>query len=103
MDLERVMRRPRSEQQPPVRTAVRRVLAELPPAFVVLGGCDALRDEGRAYAERLREAGVEAEEVCFAGLMHGFMNHMFPAAADGFEQIGTWVRTRFEATRPGTA
>ena len=71
-------------------------LAGLPPAMVVLGGCDFLRDEGRLYAERLREAGVETEEICYPGQIHGFMNHMFPAATDAFRQIGTWVRARFE-------
>jgi acetyl esterase len=29
-------------------------MAGLPPAFVVLAGCDPLRDECRAYAQRLR-------------------------------------------------
>ena len=71
-------------------------LAGLPPAFVVLGGCDFLRDEGRLYAARLREAGVDAEDVCYPGQVHGFMNHMHPAAADAYERIGTWVRARFE-------
>ncbi|MFJ3799027.1 alpha/beta hydrolase [Streptomyces sp. NPDC090088] len=75
-------------------------LADLPPAFIVLGGCDFLRDEGRAYAARLRDAGVDAEDVCFPGQIHGFMNHMFPAAADAFEQIGSWVRRRCDATDP---
>ncbi len=32
-------------------------LTGLPPALIVLGGCDMLRDEGRAYAQRLRERG----------------------------------------------
>src|SRR5262249_54082157 len=39
-------------------------LADLPPAIVVLGGCDPLRDEGRLYAGRLREEGVDVDEVC---------------------------------------
>src|SRR3954452_13145367 len=67
-------------------------LAGLPPAFIVLGGCDYLRDEGRLYAQRLRDAGVEAEDVCYPGQIHGFMNRMFPAAADAYERIGAWVR-----------
>jgi len=71
--------------------------ADLPPAIVVLGGCDFLRDEGRAYAAKLRESGVETEEICYPGQIHGFVNQMFPAAADAFERIGGWVQNRFAA------
>jgi acetyl esterase/lipase len=71
-------------------------LADLPPALVVLGGCDVLRDEGRAYARRLDEAGVPVEEVCFAGQPHGFINFGVPAAADAFAHIGTWCSAIFE-------
>jgi acetyl esterase len=42
-------------------------LAGLPPALVVLAGCDGLRDEGRLYARRLSEAEVAAEELCVPG------------------------------------
>ena len=69
-------------------------LRGLPPALVVLGGCDMLRDEGRAYATRLREEGVDVDEVCYAGQPHGFVNFEFPAAALAFERIGTWLRAR---------
>ena len=77
-------------------------LGGLPPALVVLGGCDMLRDEGRAYAGRLREEGVDVDEVCYAGQPHGFINFDFPAAAVAFERIGTWLRETFtaERTRP---
>ncbi|MGD0883142.1 MAG: alpha/beta hydrolase fold domain-containing protein, partial [Acidimicrobiales bacterium] len=74
-------------------------LAGLPPALVILGGCDMLRDEGRAYAERLRADGVDAEEVCFAGQPHGFVNFGFPAAVPAFERTGTWLRSTFRAAR----
>jgi acetyl esterase len=70
-------------------------LAELPPAMVVLGGSDPLRDGGRAYATRLRGEGGDVEEVCFAGQPHGFINFELPAAAEALEQIGVWLRTVF--------
>ena len=74
-------------------------LAGLPPALVILGGCDMLRDEGRAYAARLRDDGVDVTEQCYAGQPHGFMNFGFPAAADAFVLVGTWLRDRFAQVR----
>jgi acetyl esterase len=69
-----------------------RSLRGLPPALIVLGGCDMLRDEGRAYANRLREDGVVVDEVCYPGQPHGFINFEFPAADPAFEHIGAWLR-----------
>jgi acetyl esterase len=48
-------------------------LSRLPPALVITAGFDPLRDEGKAYADRMREAGVAAEHVCVEGQMHGFL------------------------------
>ncbi|HMK62907.1 MAG TPA: alpha/beta hydrolase, partial [Acidimicrobiales bacterium] len=72
-------------------------LADLPPALVILGGCDVLRDEGRAFAQRLREAHVETEEVCYPGQPHGFVNLGFPAARDAYDTIGQWARCHLAA------
>jgi acetyl esterase len=47
-------------------------LAGLPPTLVVTAGFDPLRDEGDAYARRLREAGVRVDHVCYGGMLHGF-------------------------------
>ncbi len=43
-----------------------------PPAYVVTAGYDPLRDEGRAYADKLDEAGVEVAYINYDDLIHGF-------------------------------
>ena len=44
------------------------------PAHVVTAGFDPLLDEGKAYADRMREAGVPVEYHCEEGLVHTFAN-----------------------------
>ena len=48
-------------------------LSNLPPSLVLTAGYDPLRDEGKAYAERLTAAGNRATYVCFERQIHGFI------------------------------
>lgn len=49
-------------------------LSGLPPAYLTVAGCDPLRDEGEAYAEAMRQAGVQVTLRRHPGLLHSFAN-----------------------------
>ncbi|MFE7231890.1 alpha/beta hydrolase [Streptomyces sp. NPDC002405] len=60
----------------PLVSPVKRAdLTGLPPALVVTGEFDPLRDEGELYGQRLREAGVAATVSRYDGAGHGFVQH----------------------------
>jgi acetyl esterase len=48
-------------------------LAGMPPAIVITAGLDPLRDQGRAYAARLIEAGIRTTYIEASGNIHGFI------------------------------
>jgi acetyl esterase len=68
-------------------------LAGLPPAVVVTAEHEPVRDEGAAYAEALRRAGVRVDERCFAGQMHNFLlfGSVLPAAEEAFDHVAAAV------------
>ena len=53
--------------------ASRERLVGLPPALLITGQADVLRDEGEAYGRRLGEAGVDVTAVRYDGIIHDFV------------------------------
>jgi acetyl esterase len=72
-------------------------VAGVAPALVIVCDHDPLRDEGVAYAERLREAGVRVTLSEYAGMIHGFLR--MPALIDrahaGVDEIAGTLREAF--------
>ena len=73
----------------------------LPPTFVVTAGLDPIRDQGRAYAARCAEAGVETIYWEAPGTIHGFLNLRkgIPSANEDFARCLEYMKPWVERAR----
>jgi len=70
---------------------------DLPPAHIITAGYDPLRDEGKAYADKLAAAGVPVSHTCYTDMFHAFLNFgkALPQAQDAIREIGQVLKTTF--------
>lgn len=75
-------------------------LADLPSATVLTAGFDPLRDEGRAYADRLEEAGVPVTRFEYDDMIHGFLTMLddpeWDRAYEAIDDLAGELRTAFK-------
>jgi acetyl esterase len=78
-------------------------LSGLPPATVITAGIDPLRSEGKAYADKLKEAGVRVDYKNYDGVTHEFfgMGAVVPDAKQAVKQAANGLRRSFDSLARG--
>ncbi|MCX6279001.1 MAG: alpha/beta hydrolase [Bacteroidetes bacterium] len=69
-------------------------LSGLPPTLIIVSGFDPLRDEGIAYANRLKQAGVHVKLSVYEDMIHGFLSYLgiLKQAKAAIGEIAGWVK-----------
>ena len=85
-----------SDQPPVTATPLHATnLAELPATLLITAEHDPLRDEGIAYAAKLRDAGVALQYAHYDNAEHGFAGYARPSAEFDqlMKEIEIWLQT----------
>jgi len=85
---------PLEQRLDPLVVPLRAQARGLPPALVITAGLDPLKDEGQAYAAKLREAGIAAQATLYPDVEHGFVQFFKEARNQpmGGEALGQAAR-----------
>jgi acetyl esterase/lipase len=77
-------------------------VSRLPPTAIHTAEFDPLRDEGRFYAERLRQAGVRTLYRCHPGMIHLFygLRGLITYAGAAFAEMGADIRSLLAPPKP---
>lgn len=73
-------------------------LKELPDTLVITSEIDPLRDDGEAYGNKLKNAGIQVDTIRFNGVTHGFitMDKITDKADDALNQISLYLQNKFQ-------
>jgi acetyl esterase len=84
------------EKTDPYASPLRAKHEGLPPALIQTAQYDPLRDEGAAYADALREAGVEVQYTNYLDSVHGYISlpGLVPEARTALAEVVEFVRGR---------
>lgn len=71
----------------------------LPPALIITAELDPQRDEGEAYAQRLRESGCLVTHTRYPGVVHGFfqMGGVIASGKIAISEVAEYLRLRFNS------
>lgn len=89
-----------SEREQPYVSPLRAPnLSSLAPALVITTELDSQRDEGEAYAQRLRDAGCLVTHTRYPGVLHGFfqMGGVIASGRVAIAEVAAYLRLRFES------